>query len=158
MTSRAPKSRVLVIKTSRFSDRAVHYAGRRWPGADVRVLSTAGTRMTLGRLITSPWGWRALAWRPDAVVLQWWHPRGRGHEAANIAALAIAPAGFHAFLEDGSVLWISGRDWVVASMRHVARRLAGLAIVFTIAGANVALTPIASWRRWSEQRRMGTDD
>lgn len=172
----APRpTRVLVLRTSRFLSTAVSRVRRDWPdaslcvvhqagteaeletagiAADARIPVPVGTRLTIGALLTSTWGWRALQWRPDAVVLQWWNPVGQGHEAADRAALLLQPRGFYAVLEDGQRLWVPGGRRLWRPVATLGRRLVGAALVVVVAVLAVTLWPATCWHQRRERRRL----
>lgn len=167
--------RVLVLRTSRFAATAIARVRHDWPdarlavvhqagteaeleaagiAANARIQTPAGTRITPATLLTSSWGWRALRWRPDVVVVQWWHPAGRGHEAVDRAALLLQPGGFHVVLEDGRRLWVSRWRRLGRPVAILGRRLAGLGVIAAVAMLTVALWPATLWRQRRERRRM----
>src|SRR5688572_16879852 len=105
----APR-RILILRTSRFVGDAIAWARVTWPNAQLRVAHQpgdaveqelertgigVGDRLDMGAsgpvsarsLLCSRWGWRALLWRPNAVVIQWWNTSGEGHERTDLAAL-----------------------------------------------------------------------
>lgn len=171
----ASPSRVLVVRTSRFARTAITCAMGEWPGASLRVIHQAGTgaeldaagvstaarivvpagtRITVASLLTSSWGWRALSWRPDAVVVQWWNPAGHGHEAVDRAALLLQPRGFHVVMEDGRRAWVPAGRRLMRPVRVFARRLVGLVLVVVVLVASAALWAPTAWRRRRERVRM----
>lgn len=90
------------------------------------LVAPEGVRITIGSLLTSRWGWRALAWKPDAVVVQWGNPMGRGHEAADRAAMVLQPRGFHVVMEDGRRMWVPARQRLLRPLRVAARWMVGM--------------------------------
>jgi hypothetical protein len=144
---------VLVLRTSRFVDVAVHAARVRWPGVDLRVEGRNGP-ITPAGIVTSRWGWRLLAWRPCAVVLQWWNPDGYGHEAATWAALLIAPRRVYAVLADGTWIRVTAARRAMHACRPAWRGLRGALLVTMIAMASAAAWPAAVWFRRRKRRRF----
>lgn len=165
--------RVLILRTSRFMGLAVEWARREWPGATIRVVHQPGTedelraagigvtdrirmrphdRITALALWSSRWGWAAWWWRPDHVVVQWWNIDGRGHAAADRAALLLQSRGFHVVMEDRSSQWMPRSRWQSRASSLVSRRCAGAAMVIGIVIATVVLWPITAWRRMTPAR------
>lgn len=170
-----PPSRVLVLRTSRFVTTAIARVRRDWPAATLcvihqagseaeldeagipataRIQIPAGTRITVGSVLASSWGWRARQWRPDAVVLQWWNPSGRGHEAVDRAALLLQPCGFHVVLEGGECVWVSWKRRVWRPIAVAGRRLLGVTLIAAVAVLSVALWPVTLWHQGRERRRL----
>lgn len=146
--------RVLVLRTSRFAGTAIEWATATWPGAAVEVLAPEGAHITLTSVLTSAWGRHALLWRPDAVVVQWWNPAGRGHEAVDRAALLLQPRGFHVVMEDGGHAWVPATRRLARPLRQAGRRLFGVALVAAVMLTTAALWVPTWWRRRRERLRM----
>jgi hypothetical protein len=124
-----------------------------WRDEDLITLP-AGTRITVTSLLFSRWGWRVLRWRPDAVVIQWWHPAGHGHEAVDRAALLLQPRGFHVVTADGRRQWVPIGRRLARPIGLAARRLAGAGVVIAIGVAAPMLAVSAWWLRRRERQRM----
>jgi len=148
------RPRVLVLRTSRFVGTATEWAQATWPGADVMLVAPEGVRITIGSVLTSAWGRRALRWRPDAVVVQWWNPAGRGHEAADLAALLLQPRGFHVVMADGGHAWVSASYRLWRPIRLAGRRLFGVGLVMVMLLATAVLWLPTWWRQRRERLRM----
>ncbi len=170
-----PPSRVLVLRTSRFVVAAIARVRRDWPAATLcvihqagseaeldeagipasgRIQLPAGTRITAGSVLASSWGRRARQWRPDAVVLQWWTPSGRGHEAVDRAALLLQPRGFHVVLDGGERVWVSWKGRVWRPIAVAGRRVLGITLIAAVAVLSVALWPATVWYQSRERRRL----
>lgn len=133
------RSRVLVVRVSRFVERAQAMAASTWPDGEHRVLPVpAGRKINVLSLFTSRWGVEAMAWRPDVVVTQWWDKEGNGHEAVDGALLVLQPRGFHVVFADGTTQWISGVNRVRRSLQRHLRTLRGAVIVLALAVAAAA--------------------
>lgn len=134
------KPRLLVARVSRFAEAAQALAVETWPDAERRLLSMpAGTRLTPVSLFTTAAGRRALAWRPDIVVTQWWNDAGDGHAAVDAALLLVQPRGFHVVFEDGSARWVGGVSRIARAWRRRVWTIRNVAIVAALACA----TPVA---------------
>lgn len=168
------RQRVLVLRTSRFAGIAVAYARRRWPEAEVRMLYQrgaeadvraagleptpsdavpAGARITPLTLLREPAGRRAVVWRPDAVVLQWWNPHGRGHEAADRAALVLRRGGFHAVFEDGTGVTVPASTRILKPLLPLWRVIRGTLLVMAIGVGTIAAWPVIAWSDWRRRAR-----
>ncbi len=163
--------RVVVLRTSRFLRTAVDAVRERWPGCDIRVVYQRGAdadvraagvepepvlRIDAPRLTASAFlGTRAfrrvLAWHPDAVVLQWWNPRGDGHAAADRAALLLLAPRLVAVLDDGSVV---PTTWAARARRPAVRFLRGTALIACVLAVAVATAPAYVWSTRRERRRL----
>jgi len=148
------RPRVLVLRTSRFAGVAVDRVTADWPGAEVVLVAPEGVRITISSLLTSTWGWQALSWRPDIVVVQWWNQLGRGHEAVDRAALLLQPRGFHVVMEDGGRVWVPAGQRLMRPLRVLARRLFGVAVIAGVMVATVVLWLPTVWRQRRERQRM----
>lgn len=166
--------RVMVLRTSRFAGAAAAYARRGWPDAEIRVLYQrgaeeelraagvdpspsdalgAGARITPRTLLMERAGRRALRWRPDVVVIQWWNPVGRGHEAADIAALMIGGRGFHAVFEDGGAVWVPAGPRLVRPLLPLWAIARGALLVGALTAGTLAAWPLITWTDWRTRIR-----
>jgi hypothetical protein len=152
--------RVLIIRSSRFLERAISESRRRWPDAEIRVLYQAGSEpdveasgltpdprlrvqgwLRLSRFALSQPCWRLVSWKADAVVLQWWSTTGKEHAAANRIALLLGRSGYHAVLADGTWVERTVGAHVLASLRRIALRGVGVVLILIIVISSLLAWP-----------------
>ena len=157
--------RIILFRSGRHLQVALEALRAAFPGCDVTVIATAGTReaveaagiaahdcLIYERPRLSPAGlvFTGMAWtlwrrHYDRVALLWFDPRGHGQSNVDRTALLVAPLGFTAITPDGRIY---ERRSAALIARELRRALTSFAVSAGLAVVAYGPALVASaWRR-----------